>query len=384
LCLNNKRILSDLVNKLNDTLDVRGAIQELFTYTAFVEGMRKFLPYDLCQQILHVQSQIQSVEEFQQHIVYPFLKHIEADSMKELSTNGLDLLQRDQAYLFVSNHRDIVLDSALINMLLFERGINTSKIAIGDNLMQHRLAKLLFMLNKRVVVKRTGTAKTLYQHAWQLSADIYQYIIEECESVWIAQREGRAKDGNDYTQLGLLKMLSLSKKQDVISHFQQLQIVPVAISYEYDPCDILKTKEYLIKRNNPIYKKSFKEDLQHIIQGLQGKKGHVHIYFDPPLQVEKIPADYMTSNKKQLDWVAKQIDHSIHHNYRLNPINYVACDLLQQSQTYSHLYTERQLLAYTQYFDRQVQQLPEENLTIGRNYMLQMYANPVINAEKNK
>jgi hypothetical protein len=170
-------------------------------------------------------------------------------------------LRRDEKYLFISNHRDIVLDSAFLNLVLFEHGFETSRIAIGDNLMKKRISELLFRINKSFVVRRGGSPRELYQHSLRLSEYIRDAITHKEDSVWIAQREGRAKDGDDRTQVGVLKMLGLSGGRNLKEHFRRLRIVPVAISYEYDPCGLLKTQEHLRKQSDPSYRKSFSVDL---------------------------------------------------------------------------------------------------------------------------
>ncbi|MFN0035424.1 MAG: 1-acyl-sn-glycerol-3-phosphate acyltransferase [Saprospiraceae bacterium] len=359
--------------------EAKAAIQELFGYPSLLHGMRAFLPEALCGLILREKDGVNSVRDFQEKIARPIMKNIEKESISHLTVSGLETLKPSEQYLFISNHRDIILDSAFLNVVLFERGFQTSQIAIGDNLMRHRISELIFHINKSFVVKRTGTAMELYRSSVQLSEYIWRQIAEKTDSVWIAQREGRAKDGDDRTQVGLLKMLSLSAKGDLKTHFQQMKIVPVAISYEYDPCDVLKAQEFLNKRANPDFKKSFEEDLQHMLLGLKGQKGAVHFHFSEPIDSWLNAFDSMPSSKKQLEWLAETIDSCIHERYRLRPINFVAISLLSKSDSWSGYYSPEQHAQYSEFFEERFRCLKNDEDGLGREYLLKMYANPLIN-----
>lgn len=360
--------------------EIEAAIAELFSYPAFTEGMKLFLPEALLQQVMQMKDQVHTAVDFQTKIVAPFLKVIEKISIKKLSASGFEHLDPNERYLFISNHRDIVLDSAFLNIVLFEHGFDTSQIAIGDNLMMHRISELLFRINKSFVVRRTGTARELYSSSLQMSAYIHKLITEKIDSVWIAQREGRAKDGNDRTQVGLLTMLSLSGKKDLKQHFQNLNIIPVAISYEYDPCGLLKTQEYLNKRADPEFKKSFKQDVDYMLLGIKGQKGRVHFHFGELLNDQLEVLAEADNSKKQLELLAEMIDQSIHQNYHLWPVNYIAYDLLHNSNTYNTHYTEQELEWHCRFFEDQVKQLQQDSDDAGYTYLLTMYANPLINA----
>jgi hypothetical protein len=360
---------------------IPAAMQELFTNPYFLEGMKSFLPEALNSYILKEKENIQTIPDFQAKIIYPLLNTIKKASISEFSTSGLDQLDASKQYLFISNHRDIVLDSAFLNTTLFENGFRTSQIAIGDNLMKHRISELIFRMNKSFVVRRTGSPIELYRYSVLLANYIKQQIEEKIDSVWLAQREGRAKDGNDRTQTGLLKMLSLGNDGDLKKHFQALNIVPVAISYEYDPCDLLKAQEYLNKLADPAFKKDFKEDVQHILLGLKGNKGRVHFHFGTPLQAELNAFDAQPNAKKQLEILAELIDKSIHQNYRLWPINIVANNLFHgENEVYSVGLTQDDVLREANYFEKKCQLLTNDNEELGKSYLLKMYANPLINS----
>ncbi|WMX12817.1 MULTISPECIES: 1-acyl-sn-glycerol-3-phosphate acyltransferase [unclassified Aureispira] len=357
---------------------VREAIQELFSYEDFLAGMKAFVPPQLNKLILDEKDTVQSADDFQKKVIRPFLKTVAQSSISNFTFSGTEHLSPSKSYLFVSNHRDIVLDSAYLNMVLLEQGMRTSQIAIGDNLVANRLTELLFKINKSFVVKRSGNPREIYNHAVILSQYIKETLTKEKDSVWIAQREGRAKDGNDKTQISLLKMLSLSSKDNLVEHFKSLNITPVSISYEYDPCGYLKTKEYLKKKKDPNYKKVFHDDAQHLLLGIKGHKGHVHFHFEKPLH-KRLDALYEAPNQKgMLLNLAGIIDKAIHLNYQLHPINYYAYDQLLNSTNYSSKYAPTQA-SLKEFFDMLIEMLPLEEQTEGREFMLKIYANPLSN-----
>lgn len=361
--------------------EVAPAIQELFGYPVLLEGMRSFLPTALYDQVEHAKDDVRTVDDFQAKIIWPILKMIEQASITRLTASGLEGLQPEGRYLFISNHRDIVLDSAYLNTVLFENGYPTSQIAIGDNLMRHRISELIFKLNKSFVVRRSGTPMELYRYSVLLSEYIHGQISSGAGSVWIAQREGRAKDGDDRTQTGLLKMLSLSgQSAGIRAHFDTLQLRPVTISYEYDPCDLLKTLEYLKKRENPDYKKPFEEDLQHMITGLRGPKGRVHFHFGDPLGAALDALDAQPNPKKQLEALSGIIDQAIHRHYALHAVNYVANDWLHGANEAASRFPEAEIALAADYLNSKLAQLPADaDQEAGRAYFLGMYANPLRN-----
>ena len=219
----------------------------------------------------------------------------------------------------------------------------------------------------------------LYRYSLLLSQYIWQQITGKTDSVWIAQREGRAKDGDDRTQVGLVKMLSLSAKTDLKTYFRELKVVPVAISYEHDPCDLLKTQEFLNKRANPDFKKTFEEDVQHMLLGLKGYKGAVSFHFSTPFNAELDAFDAIPSAKKQLELLAEMIDQRIHQHYKLRPINYVAQDLLTKTASFRNYYSDEDLEKCEAYFEQRFKLLTLDEEGLGRAYLLKMYAKPLMN-----
>jgi glycerol-3-phosphate O-acyltransferase len=356
---------------------VAGALDELFGIEAFQQGMTGILPEGLISQILQRYPTIKTVEQLQGQLILPVLHWIRDQSISQLTVSGLEGLDPSKRYLFISNHRDIVLDSAFMNALLYENGFTTSQVAIGDNLMKHRLSALIFKLNKSFEVRRGGTATERYQAARGLSAYIRQQIVSGRDSVWIAQREGRANDGNDLTQPGLLKMLSMSAPHATRDHFADLNLIPVSISYEFDPCDGIKTAAYLHKQTDPGYKKSFEEDTRHMLLGLLGFKGRVHFHFGACLTPRLTTLEADQPAREVLEHLAGWIDHSVHLHYRLSAVNFVASDLLSASSTHRSSYSDAEFADISANFEHKIRGFAEADKKAARAYLLGMYANPV-------
>jgi hypothetical protein len=361
------------------------ATQSVFEDKGFVKGMYEYLPKELVDYFLKTKDEIHSIFDFQSKMTHIFLAAIEKKSLTGRTSSGFEALNKGDKYLYFSNHRDIVLDNAFMNNILYEHGVDTCQFAIGSNLMKHSIADYLFRLNKSFVVMREGTPRELYANSVNLSKHIATQINEKNTSIWIAQREGRAKDGNDRTQVSLLKMLTMSNKGNMVDFFKALKIVPVSVSYEFDPCDILKTQEFISKRNDPNYKKSFEQDLQSMLWGLMGNKGHLHFHFDQPLDDELESVHTIDNKKEQLEMLAKIIDKSIHRNFRLHPVNYVAYDLKQQTNSFlDKQYSAADWDKYSKMFADKMKNLKikEEDARLANDYLLGIYANPVINALK--
>ncbi len=357
-----------------------GATQAIFEDKALVAGMRQFLPDELTDYLLKAKEEVHSIFDFQSKMTYPFLMGIQKMSISERKTSGIEHLKANERYLFISNHRDIVLDPCFLNTVFFENKIETCEVAIGSNLAKHKVSDYIFKLNRSFIVHREGNPKELYQHSMNLSEYIHNLIATEKASVWIAQREGRAKDGNDRTQPSLLKMLAMCNQGDTIEFFKSLKIVPVTITYEFDPCDLLKTQEFIEKQHNPNFEKTFQQDLQNMLLGIKGQKGRVRFHFAKPLDEELEILSTIKNKRQQLELLAGLIDKIIHANFELHEINYIAHDLLKQSSTYSDKYTTADKIQYEAIFEEKLTAFEGNNVTIARNYLLGIYANPVINA----
>lgn len=358
--------------------EVKAGVRELFDNESFVPGMKQFLGQDMAAQILNASHTVSNSFEFQRDIVRPFLQHLKKNSLSCLSSAGLDHLDPNKKYLFISNHRDIGLDSAFLNLLLFDRGFTTTQIAIGDNLVKHRVAELIFRINKSFVVNRSGAPRELYKSSLALSGYIKDMVQQEQDSIWIAQREGRAKDGNDQTQISLLKMLAMSKgNASIQEHFDQLNIVPVSIAYEFNPSDLFMTKEYVARQEDPNYKKTFADDMASILQGLKGQKGAVHIAFGSPIRFSKETNDLR--DKAVLQMLAEAIDTQIHKLYRLAPINHYAYQALCPTAVKNFSLSDEQAKKYGQYFEQRLSTFASAQRYAASDYLHHMYANPVKN-----
>lgn len=301
-------------------------------------------------------------------------------------TDGTDMdaesLDKTRKYTFVSNHRDIVLDSAYLSKLLLDCGFkNTVEIAIGDNLLASPWIKNIVRLNKSFIVKRSLTLRQQLMASKQLSDYIHFAISQKEENVWIAQREGRAKDSNDCTQLSILKMMALGGEGQIVDRLKQLHIVPLSISYEFDPCDFLKAKELQQKRDNPGFHKTREDDVFSMQTGILGYKGHVHYQAAACIDdwLDKLPADL--SKNDLFAVVATHIDHEIHSHYRLYANNYIAYDRLTESSRFDTLYTETEKKRFDDYLVHQISKidLPRADHDYLQHMLLTMYANPLIN-----
>ena len=296
----------------------------------------------------------------------------------------MECLDKDTPYLHITNHRDIVLDSAQLSYLLSSNGYDTVEIAIGNNLLIYEWITKLVRLNKSFIVKRNlGRLQTLAA-AVQLSRYIHFAIREKNASVWLAQREGRCKDSNDRTQESLLKMLTYGNREvSMLESLKELNIAPIAISYEYDPNDYLKATEFLLKSKDPNFKKSQTDDLVSMQTGIMGYKGKVHYSFVPCIndKLDTIPADL--DKLLMIRRVCAIIDHEIHSNYKIFKTNYIAHDILFDNQDFADKYTPEEREAFKQYLNGQIEKVQVPYNELDRNFMykcmLEMYSNPLTN-----
>ncbi len=286
---------------------------------------------------------IRSIGEFQSKVMVQMNRQVIARTMTEFTYGGIEHLSPDMRYLFIGNHRDIVLDSSLMQYVLFSNGHETSEITFGANLMQGQLIVDIGKSNKMFKVERPGNnLKEFYQASQWLSEYIRHVICEKHRSVWIAQRNGRTKDGIDLTDQGLIKMLGMSHKEDKVSAMNELHIVPVVVSYEWEPCDILKTLELYEKRQVSHYIKKPGEDVNSILTGILQSKGKVHLEFCKPLSYEELAKCNSCTLGDFSQAIATLIDRRIHQAYSLAPNNYIAHDLRHEENRYRGKYTEEQ------------------------------------------
>lgn len=321
--------------------------------------------------------------EVQKNIFYPLVQQLIDQCCTSLSMDCGEL-DRNGHYTFISNHRDIVIDPAFLSILLLKNGFPTTvEIAIGDNLLIHPWIKTLVRINKSFIVQRSLPIRELLASSRRMSGYMHFAIAEKHENLWIAQREGRAKDSDDRTQESVLKMLALGGEGTPLERLKSLHIVPLAISYEYDPCDYLKAQEFQQKRDDPAFRKSQADDLQNMQTGIFGRKGRVHYQTAPCINgwLDEMAALPKT---ELFGAVARRMDREIHRSYKLYPGNYVAADLLQGGTAFSAHYSEADRKCFEDYLGQRLAlvSLPQPDQPFLRQRILEMYANPLLNQLK--
>ena len=318
--------------------------------------------------------------EFQKALVYPFIKGV----IQKLST-GLTVSCENKENmaksLCISNHRDIIMDSAFLCIAFIETVGNTVEIAIGDNLLIRPWIKKLVRVNRSFIVKRSPGIREMLAASKTLSSYMHYTITERQQPIWLAQREGRAKDSNDRTQEGLIKMLSMYSREDIIDSLKVLNIAPTTISYEFDPCDYLKAKEFQQKRDNPEHKKSPADDLENMKVGMFGYKGGIHYHIADCINDEIDAIDRTLGKNEKTAAVARIIDKHIHSNYKFWPINYYFYEQLTGDARFADKYTAEDKAKLDGYMQGQINKidLPNRDDEFCRTKILEMYANPVIN-----
>ena len=364
--------------------ELPGIFQQLLSDPEFkgvLQTVYKDVPLEPVAQLM---LSCKSSEEFQIKMVKPMLDQLLANASKGL-TSDYSALDNSKHYTFISNHRDIVLDSAQLSYLLIKGGRDACEIAIGNNLLIYDWITKLVRMNKSFIVKRNlGRIQTLTA-AVQLSGYMHFAVQQKHASLWIAQREGRCKDSNDRTQESLIKMLAYGNRdKSFIESLKELNIAPISISYEYDPNDFLKAKEFLCKSKNPNWRKAPEDDLISMKTGIVGHKGEVHYAFTPCIneELDKIPEGL--DKFLEVDRVCAIIDHAIHQNYKIYKNNYIAHDILFDDKHFADKYTQEEREAFEQYLSSQIDKteglkLSEADRFYMYNKMLQMYSNPLTN-----
>ena len=357
--------------------EVNAAIRKIVD-DHMLEAMMKFtFPEDQAANWKERMKHTHSLRDFQINFIYPAVRKVLEMSSEGLTVGGFEQLEPNTAYLFVSNHRDIILDTSLLNACLYENGLVMTTSAIGDNLIKKAFLATLSRLNRNFVISRGLSGRALLESSVLVSEFIQKSLLRENRSVWTAQREGRTKDGNDGTQKGVLKMLTLAEKDNNgFAYFEKIQLVPVAISYEYDPTDSLKIPELIAKSKEEKYIKGENEDFITLLSGIMGAKKRIHIQVSKVLQeeVKEINNEALTTNEK-LSKLADCIDTQIWKSYKLWPSNYIAHDLLHAEQRFANQYSPAEKEA----FEKRLAQKVNANQPLEVENFLRMYANPVAN-----
>lgn len=346
-----------------------------------VKALLQFtFPFIKPEDIHQILENCHSIRDFQTKVIYHSVKKVLDKSAEGFTTSGFEKLKPQTAYLFISNHRDIILDTSLLNVALYEHDLLMTASAIGDNLVQKPFLLALSKLNRNFLIRRGLSPKEMLNSSKIASMFIKKLILEDNRSVWIAQREGRTKNGNDETQQGVLKMIALaSDENSPMAYLKKLKIVPVSISYEYDPTDVLKIPELLAKHYDQEYVKSNNEDFNSILKGATGQKKRIHIavgdFMDETL--DEIAKSGEPANR-QFQLLADKIDEQVHKNYKLWPPNYIAYDLLNNTNTFSEEYSTKE----KRQFERRIERRVEEGNEVALKNFLAMYSNPVVNSLK--
>jgi len=354
--------------------DFRHAVEYVMPDVDFDEFSRKLLT-------------INNSDDFQKIVMLPFLELLESKTTSGLTVGGLENLSDSESYTFITNHRDIVLDASFLNLNFLRAGRETTEIAIGDNLLIYDWIDNLVRLNKSFIVRRNLKLSEALHAARHLSAYIQFCINSKHESLWIAQREGRAKDSNDLTQESLIKMLGLSGTKSMRENIEAVNLLPASISYELDPNDFLKVREFLLRRRDPNFKKTQRDDLFSMETGMLGYKGRVHYQFGECIsdKLHALPQDMPKT--EFIHTVCCLIDKAIHLGYKIYPINYIAYDIIYGTNEFKDKYTRDEVERLDEYVSRQLNKIDvaditsEEHEFMYKTFMC-MYANPLVNKLK--
>ena len=371
----------DDIRPLNNN-EVKDALEALVTNEDFERAFRYIKPDVNWKEFSETMRSFKTKEDFKSKLAYEAVMMVANKTTFSLTISGRSRLPKDKKpCTFISNHRDIVLDASFLNVMLYDVGYGMTQVAIGDNLMIRPWIETLVRLNNSFIVKRGVSVRQMLDVSRTLSAYIRHTINDTKESIWIAQREGRAKDSNDRTQGSVLKMLNMSGDKDIVSNIMDLNIFPVAISYEYDPCDFLKAKEFQMKRDDPNYVKSQRDDLLSMETGILNNKGRVHFTLTQPINDQLAALDKDMEKNELIATIANIIDKEIYKHYRFYPCNYVAYDMLTGTKRFSSNYGLRDKKHFEEYLQGQLDKivLPNKDEAFLRTKILEMYTNPLKN-----
>lgn len=322
---------------------------------------------------------IQTVDEFQRKIMNNAIRSIVQQTSTGLIGAGFGHLSDDKKGMFISNHRDILLDAALLQVLLHDNNLETSEITFGSNLMRGELVIDIGKINKMFRIVRGGNIKDFYHHSLEVSQYMRYAITEKKQSTWIAQRNGRTKNGDDKTEMAVLKMFAMSSKKPFVENLLELNIIPIAISYQYEPCDFLKTAELYVSSYQK-YEKSPNEDLESILHGIQQQKGAIHLTICKPIDENDLRFCNQFEKNEKFCQLAKIIDKRIYEQYKLYNTNYIAYDLLHQSEQFAHLYLPAEKENFVNYMEKGLLAIPGDRDEL-QHIFLTLYANPIKNIE---
>ena len=354
--------IPDAIKRISESIHFNKIVKHIFPdadLRTFIDNFRK----------------IKTVDEFQVQVMDKVIRKILAQTTEGFSYSGFEQLTQEKSYMFLSNHRDILLDSAILQIILHECGLKTSEITFGSNLMNTQLVTDIGKINKMFKIVRGGTMREIFENSLKVSQYMRYAITQKHQSTWIAQRNGRTKNGFDSTEVAVLKMFAMSSPLSFVPNLMELNITPLAISYEYEPCDFLKTREiYISKRKQ--YKKEQGEDISSIVHGVTQWKKHIHLAVCETITEEELKqCDTFTHNEK-FKCLAEIIDRKIYQNYKLYKTNYIAHDLLHNANTHIFHYSNEEKEAFKQYMSAGLKNI-EGNINELETIFLEMYAKPV-------
>jgi hypothetical protein len=341
----------------------------------------RFFPDQSPDFLKGILKNIKSIDEFQVLVMSRFVEWVLEHTVTSFTCDGISNIDPEKKFLALSNHRDIIFDPAITQLVLFRNNIPLTEIAVGDNLVSSPTIEYLLRSNRMIKVIRGITARELYLSSQMLSKYIRLNITNQRSSIWLAQRQGRTKNGYDITEQGLLKMLDMSGGSDFQKNFEELNIIPMSISYEYEPCDILKARELVISRKHK-YVKAEGEDLNSILVGIQQPKGNVHLNIGTPLTSEEIAEAAQCDKNDRYQQIRHAVDRRVIEGYKLWKNNYIAYDILNEADKYAHMYDASDAEHFKAYMQKQLDSVePEIDREDLRRIFLDIYANPVVTKE---
>ena len=357
------------------------ALSKLAEFPLLSQVSRQFFPEESPDFLKNLLKSIKTIDDFQILVMQKFVRWVIEHTARNFSYDGVTNIDPERKFLALSNHRDIMLDPAITQLILYTNGIPMTEIAVGDNLISNQTIEWLIRSNRMIKVVRGISARELYLSSQMLSKYIRLNITEQRSSIWLAQRQGRTKNGYDITEQGLLKMLDMSGTSDFQTNFEELNISPMSISYEYEPCDILKAREMVISRKHK-YVKAEGEDFNSIVTGIMQQKGNIHLNIGKPLTSDEIAEAARCDKNDRYQLIRHAVDTRVIEGYKLWKNNYVAYDLANQSYKYSHLYEPADVEQFIAYMQKQLDTVePEVNREDLRRIFLDIYANPVVTKE---
>lgn len=381
------KIMSEELNEFTDIspytdAEAVEALGKLADHPAVVEVSKAIFPDKEPEFLRKILKSVKSIDEFQVLVMNKAVEWVLSTTAHNFSYDGIGNLKKiNGKFLAMSNHRDIILDPAITQVVLYRNAIPMTEIAVGSNLLTNKYIEYLIRSNRMIKVIRGINARQLYLSSQVLSKYIRECITSGRSSIWIAQREGRAKDGIDTTEQGLLKMLDMSGTADFTTNFEELNIVPLSISYEYEPCDILKARERLISRTQK-YVKGSREDLISIMTGIEQQKGNIHLNIGSPLTHDEIEAASCCNKNDRYQAIRHAVDVRIIEGYKLWKTNYIGYDMVNHTFKYRYKYTPEDVAQFTDYVEHQLDKV-EQSLCRAdlRDIFLRIYANPVVSLE---